>query len=76
MDLYVLAAKLEIEDLKNAATNALYDYIFPTLTYQRCPDMTDIQYIFEMTKEGSQIRGLVITAALFYIRSRGNLPNT
>ncbi|KAL1879105.1 hypothetical protein VTK73DRAFT_7329 [Phialemonium thermophilum] len=72
MALYILACKLDIEGLKNAAVDLVYDHFHAGLNpgdKRRCPDMRDVQYVFDHTPEGSPLRRLLIVTSLFYLFS-------
>lgn len=73
MALYVLASKLEIEGLKNAAINVVYDYYHSGIIVgekRRCPDLRDVRFVFDHTPEESQMRRLLVVSILFYLFNR------
>lgn len=73
MALYVLASKLGVEGLKNAAVNVVYDYYHAGVAIgekRRCPDLRDVRFVFERTGEDAQMRRLLVVSTLFYLFSR------
>jgi hypothetical protein len=77
MALYVMATKLEIQGLKNAAVDAIYHFYHGDGAVEeggkrRCPDLRDVKYVFENTVADAPIRRLLVVSTLFYLFSRKN----
>jgi len=67
--LYILGGQLEIVGVKNAAIDAVYAY-FNDSSEILCPNLHDVQQVFENTPPDAHMRRLLIAHALFYLFSK------
>ncbi|KAK4455073.1 hypothetical protein QBC34DRAFT_465000 [Podospora aff. communis PSN243] len=78
--LYLLGVTFEIVGVKNAAIDTVYSY-FAEAHGTRCPNIYDVQLVFENTTDNSPMRRLLIAHCLFYFFNKrrpdlGRLPDT
>ncbi|KXX80708.1 hypothetical protein MMYC01_202143 [Madurella mycetomatis] len=76
LGLYVLGGKLGVIGVRNAASDALYEYYGPASDNHKPPNLHDVKYIFDNTTPDAPLRRFLIAQALFYLFSlnRRNAP--
>ncbi|KAK3343705.1 hypothetical protein B0T25DRAFT_304692 [Lasiosphaeria hispida] len=65
--LYILGGTLEVPGLRNAALDTIYNYYAEDTAEVRCPDLEDVQYLFNNTAPTSHLRRLLIVFSLFHL---------
>ncbi|KAK0704921.1 hypothetical protein B0H67DRAFT_649316 [Lasiosphaeris hirsuta] len=68
--LYILGNTLEVSGLRNAALDTIYNYYAEETEEARCPNMEDVQHLFDHTEPTSNLRRLLVVFVLFFLFSK------